>query len=363
MRQRAKRLPRAIFDAVDGGAGDEVTLRENRLAWERISFRPKTLADVSVRDSATTVLGDPISMPLLLAPCGMARMLDGAGELAVARAAGRAGTAFAVSGVSSYTLEQIAAVATGPLWYQLYLLSDREATALTLDRARTAGYRVLCVTVDATIAALRERDVRNGLEIPPALSLRLALGTLRKPGWLAALLRGEVGDAGLGPMRVSVRNFVTTVRQLTSVTVAELRWLRESWDGPLVVKGVMRGEDCAELIDLGVDGIVVSNHGGRQLDGARPTIDILPEVVRAVAGRAEVFVDGGVWRGADVVKAVALGARACLIGKAYMFGLGAYGEVGVDRVLEIFRVEIDRTLGMLGCASISELEPSLLHGF
>jgi isopentenyl diphosphate isomerase/L-lactate dehydrogenase-like FMN-dependent dehydrogenase len=359
MRKRARRLPRAIFDAVDGGAGDEVTLRENRRAYERIAFAPPALADAGSRDLTTTILGDPVSMPLLLAPCGMARMLNSAGELAVARAAGKAGTIFAVSGVSSYPLEDIAGVATGPLWYQLYLLSDREATTAKLARARTAGYRVLCVTVDATIAALRERDVRNGLEIPPALSLRLVVGALRKPSWLAAFVRGEVGDAGLGA-RVAVRDFVTTIRQLIGVTSDELRWIRERWEGPLVVKGVMRGDDCEELLRLGVDGIVVSNHGGRQLDGARATIEILPEVVEAVNGRVEVFVDGGVWRGSDVVKAVALGARAVLIGKAYMFGLAAYGEAGVDRVLEIFRVELDRTLGMLGCSCVADLNPSLL---
>ncbi len=361
MRERARRLPRPIFDAIDGGAGDELTLRANRDAYERIWFRPRTLADESDRNLSTTVLGDEIAMPLLLAPCGMARMVNSGGELAVARAAGHAQTVYAVSGVSSYSLEEIAAAAAGPLWYQLYLVSDRESTSATLERARRAGYRVLCVTVDATIASVRERDVRNGLEIPPSLSARLVLGALRKPSWLAAFVRGEVGDGGLGPTRVSVRNFVNTIRQLRPVTAAELRWIRERWEGPLVVKGLMRAEDCRDLIELGVDGIVVSNHGGRQLDGARPTIEILPEVVSAVEGRAEVLVDGGIWRGADVVKAIALGARACLIGKAYMFGLAAYGQAGVERVLQIFQTEIDRALGMLGCASVSDLGPGFIQ--
>lgn len=361
MRERAGRLPRSIFDAIDGGAGDETTLRENRRAYERIWFRPRALADIDHREISTVVFGERISMPLLLAPCGMARMANRDGELAVARAAGKAGTIFAVSGLASYSLEEIAVNATGPLWYQLYVLSDRAATKKTIERASNAGYRVLCVTVDATVAAARERDYRNRLEIPPRLSAGLVLGALRKPGWLGDFLLGRVGDGGLGPMRVSVWNFVSTVNQLRSVTVDELRWIREQWDGPLVVKGIMRGDECAELVDLGVDGVVVSNHGGRQLDGVRATIEILPEVVRAVGGRAEVFVDGGVWRGDDVVKAVALGARACLVGKAYMFGLAAFGEAGVDRVLEIFRVEIDRTMGLLGCTAMTDLDERMVE--
>jgi isopentenyl diphosphate isomerase/L-lactate dehydrogenase-like FMN-dependent dehydrogenase len=356
MRKRARKLPTAIFDAIDGGGGDEITLRENRQAFERIWFRPRALADVRHRDLSTVVLGERVSMPVLLAPCGMARMARSEGELAVARAAGRASTIFVVSGASSYPLEQIAEEATGPLWYQLYLPSERPAAEALLARVERSGYRVLCVTIDSAVPALRQRDYRNRLTIPPRVSGRLVLSSLRHPRWTKDFLLGKVGDGGLGPVRLAVWNLAMTIANNKVVTAEDISWLRARWSGPLVVKGVMRPDECSELIELGVDGIVVSNHGGRQLDGVPATIDVLPQVVEAVDDRIEVFVDGGFWRGADVVKAIALGARACLVGKAYMFGLAAFAEEGVDRVLDIFRTEIDKTMGLLGCPTIADID-------
>jgi isopentenyl diphosphate isomerase/L-lactate dehydrogenase-like FMN-dependent dehydrogenase len=361
MRERARRrLPRAVFDAIDGGAGDELTLRENRRAFERIWFRPRACADVASRDLGTVVLGEPVSMPLMVGPCGMARVTNSGGERAIARAAGRAGTVFALSGAASHTPEQVAEVATGPLWYQLYLTGEPCETEALLERVRRAGFRVLCVSVDAPVVAARERDYRNKLELPPRLSPRLLAAAASSPRWTADFVLDRIRDRGLAPMRMAIWNFARTVQQLRPVTFDDLRQLRERWEGPFVVKGLMRGDECPELVELGVDGIVVSNHGGRQLDGARATIDVLPEVVEAVGGQAEVFLDGGVWRGADVVKAVALGARACLIGKAYMFGLAAFGEAGVDRTLEIFRTDIDRTMALLGCPTFADLDGGLL---
>ena len=355
-----RRLPRAIFDAIDGGAGDELTLRENRAAYERIWFRPRTAADVSQRDLATTVLGKRVSMPLLLAPCGMARITNIAGERAAARAAARAGTIFALSGAASHSPESVFAEGGDP-WYQLYLTGDRDDTVAVIGRVRDAGYTILCVTVDSPVVAARERDYRNRLELPPRISPRLVAGVASRPGWTLDFVRDRVADRGMAQMRLLLWRFAQIVQELRPATFEELRWIRELWDGPLVVKGVQRGDECAELLELGADGIVVSNHGGRQLDGVRATIDILPEVVDAVDGRCEVFLHGGIQRGADVVKALALGARACLAGKAYMFGLGAFGEAGVERVLEILRVEIDRVLAFVGCPTVGSIDSSIVE--
>jgi isopentenyl diphosphate isomerase/L-lactate dehydrogenase-like FMN-dependent dehydrogenase len=355
-----RRLPRMIFDAIDGGSGDELTLRENSLAFDRIWFRPRACAEVSSRDLGTVVLGERVSLPLLLGPCGMARVTNPGGERAIARAAGAAGTVFALSGAASHPPEQVAGAASGPLWYQLYLSETRSETEALLERVRAAGFRVLCVTVDAPVVAARERDYRNRLELPPRLSPRLLAVAARSPRWSAGFVRDRIRDRGLKTMRLELWSFARTVQQLRPVTLDDIQWLRQQWDGPFVVKGVMRGDECPSIADLGVDGVVVSNHGGRQLDGARATIDVLPEVVEAIDGRAEVFLDGGVRRGSDVAKALALGARACLIGKAYMFGLGAFGEAGVARTLEIFRVELDRAMALLGCATVADIDRSLV---
>jgi isopentenyl diphosphate isomerase/L-lactate dehydrogenase-like FMN-dependent dehydrogenase len=364
MRARARRLPKAIFDVIDGGASDEITLRANRSAFQRLWFRPRALADVSTRDLTTTVLGERISMPLMLGPCGFARMANSEAELAIARAAGRAGTVFAVSGSASYPLEAIATAASGPLWYQPPISKDRTVPETLLARVEEAGCRVLCVLIDTAVNPKRERDYRNHLTIPLEMSPRLLLTGLTNPMWTKDFLLGKVGHRGVAPRlggaRTAYWNFARTVQNMRPITFKDVAWLRDRWRGKLVVKGVTRGDECSRMIDTGVDGVIVSNHGGRNLDCIRPTIDILPEVVAAAGGRGEVYVDGGVRRGTDVVKALALGATACLIGRPYMFGLAAGGEAGVQRILEIFRNEIDYTMALTGCATVADIDASLV---
>jgi isopentenyl diphosphate isomerase/L-lactate dehydrogenase-like FMN-dependent dehydrogenase len=358
-----RRLPRAVFDAIDGGAGDELTMRDNRDAFRRIRLRPRALADVSQRDVSTTVLGVPISMPLMLAPCGMARMADSGAEISAAKAAVRAGTIFAVSGAASYSLEEVASVGPNALWYQLYLPPNRADAEQLVGAAARANYRVLCVTVDSPVAPKRERDFRNGLTIPLRVSAKMLLAGVSKPGWTRDFLFGRLGrsdEFGFYRSWSGYQRLATTISGFMPVTMDDIHWLRDRWHGKLVVKGVQRGDECRALTDAGVDGLVVSNHGGRNLDGARASIDVLPEVVAAADGRAEVFVDGGIRRGADVLKALALGARACLVGRPYMYGLAAAGESGVDQVLRIFSNEIDNAAALLGCSRIQDLEASFI---
>jgi len=364
MREKAKWLPTAVFDAIDGGAGDELTMRANRSAYQCIWLRPRALVDVSSIDTSTTVLGQKISFPLMLDPCGFARMAHSAAEIAVARAAGSAGTVFVVSGAASYSLEDIAKTATGPLWYQLYVPRDRDVAESLIERVEKAGYPVLCVTIDTAIAGKRERDYRNKLTVPVTMSPQLIFSALSNPRWAVDFMLGRVGGSGVSGSYDAVRtafwNLGNTVNHLKSVTVDDIRWIRERWKGKLVLKGIMRGDECPQLIDLGVDGLVVSNHGGRNLDCVRPAITVLPEVISAVAGRAEVFIDGGIRRGTDVVKALAFGARACLVGRPYMFGLAVAGEAGVARVLEIFRTEVEQTMGLLGCPTVADIDSSFV---
>jgi isopentenyl diphosphate isomerase/L-lactate dehydrogenase-like FMN-dependent dehydrogenase len=374
-----RRLPRIAFDAIDGGAGEEATLRRNRSAFEQVLLRPRVMADVSRRDISTTALGQPISMPLIVGPAGFARMGHAEGELAAARAANDAGTIFGLSTVSSYELEDVAHAADGPKWFQLYPPGDRQECERLLHRAHEAGYQALAVTVDTAVEGLRERDRRHGLAVPVRMTPRLVLQAATRPRWALDYLRGGAGrgaqgiDAAFlrergprpGPRSLGAmgRAIAATAR---SITEEEIRFIRSAWDRPLLVKGVMRAEECRRLLDLGVDGIVVSNHGGRQLDGVLAAIEALPEVVQAVGGEAEVFVDGGFRRGTDLVKALALGARACLIGRPFLFGLAVAGQAGVRQVLEILRAEIDQTMALLGCATVADIDRSaiqLLPGF
>ncbi|TQM11929.1 alpha-hydroxy acid oxidase [Pseudonocardia kunmingensis] len=360
-RAARRRMPKAVFDVVDGGAGDEQTLRWNRESFARIPLRPRALVDVRHVDTTTTVLGDEVSMPLLLAPCSFARMCHSDAEAGVARAAGRAGTVYVVPGGAGERPEVVIRSATGPLWYQLYLKPDRAANAELLDRVEAAGYRTLCVTIDTAIKPYREKDLRNGVTLPVTPSPRLALAGLAHPLWSRDFL---FGTGGAGPdlfaARRAYRNFTDAIMHIQSVTAEEIRWLRDRWPGPLVLKGVLRGEEVAEMVELGVDGIVVSNHGGRNLDGVPATVDALPEVVEAAAGRAEVLLDGGVRRGTDVVRALALGAKAVLVGRPYMFGLAAGGEPGVDRTLELLHNEIIRAMSLVGARSVKEIDRSLI---
>ncbi|MFQ5666189.1 MAG: alpha-hydroxy acid oxidase [Candidatus Binatia bacterium] len=360
-----RRLPRAIFDYVEGGAEDEATVAHNRAAFARRVLLPRVLVDVGSTDLSTTVLGRRIALPVILAPCGLTGLVHPAAEGAAARAAHRAGTIYTLSTMASTSIEDLAAETEGPLWYQIYVWRDRGILKGFLERARAAGYQAVCLAVDSPVVSQRERDLRHIAGDPPRPSLRTALDVLRHPSWLWHTLRGPklglpnvlpgaVGSLGaLG--RLAARAFDPTV------TWRDLEWMVAQWDGPFAVKGLLHPADAARAVACGARAIIVSNHGGRQLDQAPASLDLLPEVVAAVGGRAEVLVDGGVRRGSDAVKALALGARACLIGRPYVYGLAAAGEAGVDRVLALLRAEIERALALIGCPAVRDLDTAFLY--
>jgi isopentenyl diphosphate isomerase/L-lactate dehydrogenase-like FMN-dependent dehydrogenase len=365
-RAAERRLPRAVFDYVDGGADGEITLRENTRAFEEVTFRPRNAVAVSGCDLRTKVLGSELSMPMLLAPVGYSRMIHPQGEITAARAAGKADIGFTLTTISGSPLEKVAEATLGPRWYQLYLVGGREAAEAALERAQKAGFSVLAITIDTGTFGMRERDARNGAGVLVGKSqlakIRFLPQLLAHPGWLARfLLDGgmvrlpNVIVPGRGPMPLG-----ETQASLASsvVTWADLKWLRKAWRGPIVVKGVLIGDDARRALDEGAAGVVVSNHGGRQLDGVAASLRALPEIVKAVGGRGEVLMDGGIRRGSDIAKAICLGARAVLIGRAYAYGLGAAGEAGVARAIAILRTDLQRTLALLGCESVAELNRS-----
>jgi L-lactate dehydrogenase (cytochrome) len=351
-----RRCPRAVFDYVDGGAEQEISLRRAREAYARVEFSPRILRDVGSVDTATAILGASASLPLVLAPTGFTRMMHHEGERAVARAAAAASIPYALSTMGTTSIEDLAAAAPlGRRWFQLYLWKDRDASADLVDRAWKAGYETLVLTVDTPVAGVRLRDSRNGLTIPPSLTARTLLDMARHPAWWANLLTTEpLTFASLNSWNGTVAELVGHMFDPTA-TAADLSWLREQWPGHLVVKGIQHVDDARAVVDLGADAVVVSNHGGRQLDRAPTPLDLLPEVVAAVAERAEVFVDSGVTTGADVVAARALGARATLVGRAYLYGLMAGGQAGVGRALDILRGEVARTLQLLGVECVDDL--------
>lgn len=370
-RDRARRiLPRVVFDYVDGGADDEVTMAANVAAWRRLAFRPALGLPPVEPDLGTTVLGTPLSLPVLLAPCGLVRLLHPDGPSGAARAAAEAGVVSVLSTVAGATLEAVADDSgPGHRWFQLYAPGGRPDAQAMIDRAAAAGYEALMVTVDTPALGNRERDLRNGVTPPLRLDAHtaIALGpqVLARPRWAARMLRdgvsllgrpgraGEPGASGLGA--------AGAVAMLASpFTWEDVAWMRERWDRPLVVKGVLTGADARRAVDAGADAVVVSNHGGRQLDGAPATADVLPEVVSAVGGGAEILVDGGIRRGADVARALALGARAVLVGRPYLYGLAVGGQAGVEAVIDVLRVELTRTLRLLGCPAVRDLAPSWL---
>ena len=364
-----RRVPRAVFDYLDGGAEGEVTLRENCRAFEDLTFRPRHAVALAECDLRTSVLGHTLSLPVLLAPVGYSRLMHPGGEVAAAGAAGRAGTAYILSTVSGHKLEHVKAASKGPVMYQLYLMGGRAAAEAAIERARVAGFAALVVTIDTAVAGIRERDHRNGMKelVGPGLLAKVPFlpEILSHPGWLVGFLRDggiqplpNVVIPGQGPMPLLD---VAAALASSTVTWADLKWIRAAWRGPIVVKGVLTAEDARRAVDEGAVAISVSNHGGRQLDGVQASVRALPEVVAAVGDRVEVWMDGGVRRGADVVKALCLGARAVLCGRAYAYGLCAAGEAGADRALEILRADLDRTLRLLGCPSVSALDRSYLN--
>jgi L-lactate dehydrogenase (cytochrome) len=352
-------VPKMVFDFVDGGAEDEFTMRGNRAAFDRWGLVPRPFVDVGERDQSVCLLGRRQTSPMILAPAGLAGLAWPYGEAAAAASAARNGVPFTVSSMASVSVEDVRARSEGELWIQLYLWRDRSATEDLVRRCAELGYTTLCLTVDVPLTGQRERDLRNGMTIPPRVGLRNAAGVLSRPGWaLRTAVAGvtfanlEQGASSRDTMRLG--SYVNSQLNPT-VTWSDLAWLRSIWAGQLVVKGVLDPRAIDPMCDAGVDGVVVSNHGGRQLDGAVPAAMALPPIVGAVNRRMIVILDGGVRRGADVVKAVALGADACMFGRPYVFGLAAGGESGVDRVLELLRAEIDRTLALLGVASMADV--------
>jgi isopentenyl diphosphate isomerase/L-lactate dehydrogenase-like FMN-dependent dehydrogenase len=364
-----QRVPQAVFDYIDGGAEREITLRENCRVFEDVTFRPRHAVVTPECSLVTRVLGFDLALPFMLAPVGYSRLMHPEGEVAAARAAGQAGTAYILSTISGHRLEDVKAASTAPVFYQLYLMGGRATAEAALERARLAGFSALVVTIDTPVSGIRERDYRNGMK-------ELMSGTLfekipflpqvlARPAWLAGFLL----DGGLRPLPNIVvpgkgpMPLVNVAAALSEsvVTWNDLRWIRELWRGPIVVKGVLTGDDACHAIDEGAAAISVSNHGGRQLDCVPPSLRALPEVVAAVHGQIEVWMDGGIRSGGDIVKAICLGARAVLCGRAYAYGLAAAGEAGVHRALEILKVDVERTLRLLGCPSVASLDRSYVN--
>jgi L-lactate dehydrogenase (cytochrome) len=351
-----RRAPRAVFDYTDGAAGEEITMRRAREAFGRVEFESRVLRDVSDVDTSTSILGRESTLPLVFAPTGFTRMMHTEGEPAVARVAARVGIPYALSTMGTTSIEDLAAAAPdGRLWFQLYVWRDREVGRDFVERAREAGYEALVLTVDTPVPGARLRDVRNGLTIPPSLSARTFAEGVLHPSWWFDLLTTD-------PLQfASLTRFEGTVAELVgqmfdpSVTIADLAWLRSVWPGSLVVKGVQHVADARAVVDAGADAVVVSNHGGRQLDRAVTALEALPAVVDAVGDRAEVYVDGGILSGSDLVAAVALGARAGLVGRAYLYGLMAGGERGVQRAADILRTEVATTMALLGVTRVQDL--------
>jgi len=357
------RLPRPVFDYLDGGADGEVTLRENCRIFNDVTFRPRHAVVVSNCDLRTRVLGFDVSFPALLAPVGYSRLMHPDGEAGAARAAGLAGTAYILSTISGHRVEDVKAASSGPVCFQLYLMGGRAASEAVIERARVAGCAALVITIDTPVAGLRERDYRNGMKELMSGSVLEKLPflpqILARPGWIASFLRDgglsklpNVVIPGKGPMELVD---VTAALARAAVSWDDLKWIRGLWPGPIVIKGVLTGDDARRAVDEGAAAVVVSNHGGRQLDGVRPSLRALPEVVTAVNGQAEVLMDGGVRRGTDVLKALALGAAAVGIGRPYVWGLASFGEAGVDRVLQILDDEFITIMRQVGALDISHI--------
>jgi isopentenyl diphosphate isomerase/L-lactate dehydrogenase-like FMN-dependent dehydrogenase len=368
-RMAQRRLPPVVFDYIDGGAEDEITLRANERAFADVTFRPRQCVDTPNPDLRTTVLGTTFDVPFLLAPLGFCRMFYPRGETVAAREAHAAGTAYILSTFSGQRLEDVRADTKGPLWYQLYVPGGRAVAEATMARARAAGYTVLVVTIDTPVSGMRERDIRRGagplLKGDMSAMLPHVWQFATHPRWVM----GYLGDGaprvfpnvelpGVGAMPCGDTGILLAE---TNVTWKDLSWIRDAWRGPIVVKGVHTGDVARQAVDAGADAVVVSNHGGRQLDGVAASVRVLPEVVAAVGDRVEVLMDGGIRRGADIVKARCLGARAVLIGRAYGWALGAAGGPGVARAIGILKTDLVRTMRLLGCVSVEKLDRSFIE--
>ena len=364
LRQRARRaLPHALFDFIDGGAQDEITVRRNREDFSRWALVPRVLTAVSQHDKSVELFGQVLRSPLILAPTGLPGVLWPNGAVEAARAADEAGVGFCLSTMATSSIEDIAARSRQHIWFQVYVMRDRAITARMIERAKHAQCSALVITVDLQMQGQRDRDVRNGLTMPPRLRLASLLEFGLHPGWLWRYLAGPTPtmanfvEAGKQSDMVTIAGFVNSQFD-QSVTWKDIDWVRSLWNGPLALKGITAREDAAIAVEHGVDGIIVGNHGGRQLDGAPSAISVLPEIVDAVQGRAKIVLDGGVRRGSDVLKALSLGADACMIGRPFLYGLASLGGAGVSKVLELLRNEIDVNLALIGRAGIKELDRS-----
>lgn len=369
VRAAARRvLPLPVFDFADGGAEDEQTLRRNEQAYEDVALLPRPLRGAAVRDQSVELFGRKLSMPLAIAPTGLSGLFWPDGECAAARAADAAGTLYCASHGSACTLEDIAQTGAGPRWMQVFVYTDRGFTREMVERAQAAGYDALVLTIDNQMLGNRERDIRNGFSIPPRFGVAGTFGAATKAAWLMRMRTrlpkltfgnyvrpGE--EAGLTALAGRMAGLLDP-----SLSWSDVDWLRTQWSGPLLLKGVLHPAEAAEAVEHGIDGIIVSNHGGRQLDGAAASFAALPAVVEAVEGRLPVLVDGGIRRGADVVKAIARGAACCLIGRPQLWGLAVGGEAGVRHVLNLYRNEIDRVMGLMGAQTLQDLDRSSVAG-
>ena len=361
-----RRLPDAVFDYLDGAADDEVTLKDSERAFKEVIFKPRFAVATPSCDLGVTVLGHRLDLPFILAPIGYSRLMHPRGELAASKAAGRNGTAYILSTMSGHRIEDVKAQSSGPTFYQLYLAGGRGAAEAAIARAKAAGYKALFVTIDTPVAGNRERDARNGMKelmgANPLKKLRYVPNILAHPRWLAGFIADgmtrpfpNIVVPGSGPLQAVD---VAAALESAQVSWTDLKWIREVWSGPIVIKGVMTVDDAKRSRDAGAQGIVVSTHAGRQLDGVAGSLRVLPGIAEAVGGQMEVLFDGGIRRGADVVRAMGLGAKAVLLGRGYAYGMAAAGDAGVERAIEIFRADIIRTLKLLGCSSISQVGSS-----
>ena len=361
-----RRVPRAFFEYADRGSYDEITLRDNRAALEAIRLRQRVMVDVDHRNLATTILGEPVSMPLAIAPTGLTGLQSGAGEIKGARAAAAAGIPFCLSTMSICSIEQVRAAVAEPFWFQLYVMRDRGFTRELIERAVAAKCSALMLTLDLQIQGQRHREIKNGMTVPPKLTLANLVDILSKPKWIYGVLRAPSRSFGNLAGRIDDADNLTTLAQWIgkqfdpSLSWKDLEWIRELWPGKLILKGIIDPDDARIAAESGADAIVVSNHGGRQLDGAIASIDALPRVVEAIGNRTEILFDGGILSGQSLLKSLALGARAGLIGKAFLYGLGALGEAGVTQTIEILRKELDVSLALTGQTDVRTVTREIL---
>ena len=363
-----RRLPRGVFDYIDGGAEDELSMGRNVEAFRRLEFAPRVLAGVAEVDPSTTLLGHRLPLPLVLGPTGFTRIVTPGGELDVARAAARAGVPYTLSTLSTRSIQEVATVSSGPKWFQVYAWRDRGLIKDMLARAAQHGYEAIVLTVDTAVLGRRERDVRRGFTLPPQIGPATIIDGVLHPEWTWAFLRAEpitfanVTGSGApdGRQAASLSDYVNSQFD-PALSWSDLEWFRDAWDGPIVLKGIQTVADARIAADCGVEAIALSNHGGRQLDGAPPSLELVAPVAEALGQATELICDGGVRRGADIVKAVALGARACMVGRPYLYGLGAGGERGVDHVMSMFEEGVRRTMALTGCRTVDELGPGLVR--